>query len=47
MALIETPPPDGNGMAGKSFSECLKYNASKLGKEFITPKKGDDDGSDS
>ena len=47
MALIETPPSDGNGLAGKSFSECLKYNASKLGKEFITPKKGDDDGSDS
>ena len=47
MALIEAPPSDGNGMAGKSFSECLKYNASKLGKEFITPKKGDDDGSDS
>ena len=47
MTLIETPPSDGNGMAGRSFSECLKYNASKLGKEFITPKKGDDDDSDS
>ena len=39
MELIECPPSNDSDMAGKSFAECLKYNAAKLGKEFITPKK--------
>ena len=45
MELIEnpSPTPKDSDMAGKSFAECLKYNAGKLGKEFITPKKNDDD----
>ncbi|MGN1102930.1 MAG: FliO/MopB family protein [Huintestinicola sp.] len=45
MELIESPPSKDKDMAGKSFAECLKYNAGKLGKEFITPKNSDDDGS--
>lgn len=38
MELIESPTPMDGDMAGKSFAECLRYNAGKLGKEFITPK---------
>lgn len=45
MALIEGSPSEDMTMAGKSFAECLKYNAAKLGRDFITPKsqKGDND----
>lgn len=43
MELIESPPSKDSDMAGKSFAECLRYNAAKLGKEFITPKSSDDD----
>lgn len=39
MKLIEGSSSDGS-MAGKSFAECLKYNAAKLGKDFITPRSG-------
>ena len=44
MELIEGLPSENADMAGKSFAECLKYNAAKLGKDFITPKphNGDD-----
>lgn len=46
MELIESPAPKDRDMAGRSFAECLKYNAGKLGKEFITPKNnGSDDDS--
>lgn len=45
MKLIENPPSKDSDMAGRSFAECLKYNAGKLGKEFITPKSSDDDNS--
>lgn len=47
MELIENPASNDSDMAGKSFAECLKYNAAKLGKEFITPKNNsdNDDGS--
>lgn len=45
MELIESPPSKDSDMAGKSFAECLKYNAAKLGKEFITPQSSDDDNS--
>lgn len=45
MELIESPSSGlkDSDMAGKSFAECLKYNAGKLGREFITPKSSDDD----
>ena len=45
MDLIEGSAPDAADMAGKSFAECLKYNAAKLGRDFITPKsqKGDNE----
>lgn len=44
MSLIEGGEDQGdNAMAGKSFSECLKYNIRRFGGEFMTPysKKSD------
>ncbi|MBQ7783992.1 MAG: flagellar biosynthetic protein FliO [Oscillospiraceae bacterium] len=41
MALIENKGDVPSEMSGKSFAECLKYNMSKMGKEFITPKDKD------
>ena len=46
MELMESPSVNDSDMIGKSFAECLKYNAGKLGKEFITPKSGDNDHKD-
>ena len=34
--LINGTAPD-RSMAGKSFAECLKYNAGKLGRDFLKP----------
>ena len=46
MELMESPSVNDSDMIGKSFAECLKFNAGKLGKEFITPKSGDNDHKD-
>ncbi|MCI7766934.1 MAG: flagellar biosynthetic protein FliO [Oscillospiraceae bacterium] len=46
MALIEGAPSADGDMAGRSFAECMKYNAAKLGRDFITPKPHKDDNDD-
>ena len=46
MSLIQGSASSDANMAGKSFAECLKYNAAKLGGDFMRPykKSGSDSG---